>query len=215
MISTQSFFASEGCNRKLLGRALLALLSGLALSACDRPTAVARPVTTTVSAGDTATPAPDAMTSQLRTMWLTLKPGDVASPPAGKHVYGAAFEMNLGEATATVVTLVDGSTSLYFSTGGGSIGLGGHANVRAASERFLAAAEQSLGQFAGASDHAYPPAGQAHFYALTDRGLLRTGSSAMDAIEGDESHALRRLYEAGQDLLTEVRLANEKTQDTP
>jgi hypothetical protein len=193
------------------------LLCALALSACDRPTAAAaQPTASPAPAGSAAASAPDAMTSELRTMWLTLKPGEMGvTAPAGKHVYGVAFEMNLGEETATLVTLADGSTSMYLSSGGGSIGLGEHAGVRAASERFIAVAEQSLPRFGVASDQAYPPSGQAHFYALTDRGLLRTSAASMDAIEGDAAHDLRALYEAGQDLLTEVRLANEKAQDTP
>ena len=48
----------------------------------------------------------------------------------------AAMELGLAEGTATVMTVADGSVSLYLSSGGGVIGAGEHAAVDDAARRF-------------------------------------------------------------------------------
>jgi hypothetical protein len=63
---------------------------------------------------------------------------------AGRTVWGALMEMGYPNGAATLVSLADGTTSLYTSTGGGTIGGGFHAQVAAATQSFLAAVEDHL-----------------------------------------------------------------------
>jgi len=48
---------------------------------------------------------------------------------------------------ATVVALTDDTTSMYMSTGGGTIGAGGHQNVASTTQALLTAAQGQLGAF--------------------------------------------------------------------
>src|SRR5687767_13665146 len=56
---------------------------------------------------------------------------------SGTPVIALLMETGYPEAVATLVGVIDGSTSLYLSNGGGMIGAGGHAEVVAATERWL------------------------------------------------------------------------------
>lgn len=56
-------------------------------------------------------------------------------------VWGILMETGYPQGIATLVSLADGTTSLYFSNGDGMIGGGQHANIAQASKAFVAAAE--------------------------------------------------------------------------
>lgn len=59
---------------------------------------------------------------------------------------------------ATLVALTDNTTSLYTSTGGGTIGAGGHATVASATHALLASAEDvPEDSFWGRADHPLLP----------------------------------------------------------
>ena len=51
--------------------------------------------------------------------------------------HGGLMETGYPRAVATLVVVADGSTSLYLSNGGGTIGAGQHARVRSASAEFM------------------------------------------------------------------------------
>jgi len=61
-------------------------------------------------------------------------------PPGDDHpdVSGVVVDIPSGAAFATVVALTDNTTSMYTSTGGGTIGAGEHADVAAATHQLLA-----------------------------------------------------------------------------
>jgi hypothetical protein len=69
----------------------------------------------------------------LRTRILDLDPASagLAQGPQHQVVWGALMETGYLRGTATLVTLADGTTSLYLSTGGGIIGGGFRADVPA------------------------------------------------------------------------------------
>ncbi len=52
------------------------------------------------------------------------------------------METGYREAVATLVGVVDGTSSLYFSNGGGFIGAGSHAAVAEANRTFVARSQQ-------------------------------------------------------------------------
>ena len=63
------------------------------------------------------------------------------------------------EAVMTLVALADGTTSLYFSNGGGMIGGGEHPRVAAATRRLVDVAARFLTVLSPATDFPLPPAG--------------------------------------------------------
>ena len=111
----------------------------------------------------------------LRQQILTLAPATVglAPSPLHPHVYGGLMEMGIGDAVATLVVVADGTTSFYFSTGGGIIGAGVHETVKGPSKAFLAALERHMGELSPDPSEQTPSAGMIYLRALTfDRGRL-------------------------------------------
>jgi hypothetical protein len=104
------------------------------------------------------------------------------------------------------VTVADGSVSLYLSTGGGVIGAGEHAAVGEVARRFrrLAAESRDLFQLTDA----FRCPGRARAFPRPhrpDHGPQRRAEAALRS----GRHAAGSLYAAGQDVLTEIRLASE------
>ena len=74
---------------------------------------------------------------------------------------------------ATIVALADGTTSLYLSTGGGSLGAGAHPSAAAASVGAIRLAEGVLDDFPAVSEVPLPVAGRTGLTLLTFSGLRR------------------------------------------
>ena len=143
----------------------------------------------------------------LRSMALEYDPSSVQvaddEPWSGALV--AMMETGLPDGTATLVAIVDGSVSMYFSTGAAVIGAGEHAAVRGAAERFRAVASESRHLLQRSEDFPLPDAGQVRFQVRTADGTY--SGAVTEALLKSGRHALASLYNSGQDLTTEVRLA--------
>ena len=144
----------------------------------------------------------------LRSMALTVDPATLHLP-TGEPWSGALvamMEIGLPTGTATFVAIADGTVSMYTSTGGGVIGAGEHAAVRAAADRFRAAAAESRGQLEPTREFPEPTVGEVRFQLQTDGGGY-TGVAPEAALRTGR-HPLSELYATGQDLVTEIRLAS-------
>jgi hypothetical protein len=115
------------------------------------------------------------------------------------------METGYQEAAATLVAVADGTTSLYFSNGGGMIGAGEHAPVREANRRFLETARSFLAQLSEVSDLSPPSDGVTQFVAVTTEGLRSVVAREEELGEG--RHSLSQLFYSGQDVITQMRLA--------
>jgi hypothetical protein len=142
--------------------------------------------------------------SQLRQRVLELTP-DQLGDAAGAPPLALLMETGYPEAVATLVAVADGTTSLYFSNGGGMIGAGEHAPVREASRRFLETARSFLAQLSEVSDVSPPADGVTQFVAVTTEGLR--GVVAPEEELGEGRHSLSPLFYSGQDVITQMRLA--------
>jgi hypothetical protein len=129
--------------------------------------------------------------------------------PAGEPWSGALVAMmDIGVAggTATFVAIADGSVSMYTSSGGGVIGAGEHAAVRAAADRFRAVAAGVRAELQRTTEFPLPDQGDVRFQLRTEDGGY-TGVAPEAALRSGR-HPLSELYAAGQDLITEIRLAS-------
>jgi hypothetical protein len=112
------------------------------------------------------------------------------------------------EGTATVVGLADGTTSLYHSGGGGMIGGGEHAQVAAATRRWVETAAGLLDSLEPADDCPLSTgAGRVQLVVLTPGGPHR--AEAADEELGSGGHPLSPLFLAGHDVITQLRLVDE------
>jgi hypothetical protein len=88
-------------------------------------------------------------------------------------VWGLVMDWTLDDAVATVVSLADGTTSLYLSSGGGSIGAGEHPAAAAASISALRVAERMVDDVPEATESPLPDRGRTSLTLLTFPGLRR------------------------------------------
>jgi hypothetical protein len=144
----------------------------------------------------------------LRAQLLALDPAaaGIAPTAALPRVWGLVYEMGLETGTATVVSLADGTTSLYLSNGGGVVGAGEHAPVAAATRALLVLVEEHLDAFAPDDGDSLPGAGTVAMRALTYGG--RRIASAAEEELGEHRHPLSPVFYAGQDVITAIRLSS-------
>ncbi len=114
------------------------------------------------------------------------------------------MEIGYLEGTATVLSLSDGSASLYFSGGGGVIGGIGHESVRQAATTFVRTAGEYQAGMNATKIFPLPRAGRTVFYLLTDSGVFTADAAENDL--GEERHTLSPLFYAGQDVITQLRI---------
>jgi hypothetical protein len=152
---------------------------------------------------------PEQIFTNLRTQILDLEPSSVGitAGTGFPRVWGALMETGYPNAVASVVSLVDGTTSLYTSSGFGIIGGGAHPDVVVATAAFLAAVEQSVEAFGDDHAAALPTPGETIIRALTHHGRRAVRGSEEDFV--NRRHPQSSVFYAGQDVLTELRLIHE------
>jgi hypothetical protein len=152
------------------------------------------------------TPAPE-MYQLLRSIPLQLDPATIKTPDDEPWRGAAVAMMEIGTATgvASFAAIADGTVSMYTSPGGGVIGAGAHAAVRDAAQRFRIAVAESRGLLEPTEHFPLPEAGQVRFQVrMADRAYTAV---ATEAALRTQRHPLSELYGAGQDVITEIRLA--------
>jgi hypothetical protein len=140
----------------------------------------------------------------LRGQVLNLKAEQLGPEYAGVPLLALVMEWAQEPASVTLVAVADGTTSLYFSTGGGIIGAGQHEAVAAASREWLEAGTAHLDAFHPAVEPQLPGPGETQFVAVTPAGL-RSASAIGGGLE-EGRHALSPLWAAAQDVITQMRL---------
>jgi hypothetical protein len=157
-----------------------------------------------------AIPEPEQTYLQLRRRILDLNPADIGlSPsPAAPHVWGVLIETGYEVGTATLMSLVDGTTSLYYSTGGGMLGSGEFAPLAEASKALVAQAEAQLPLMKPSTKIELPKVGQVKFNLLTYSGIL--SAQAPEKSLASSQHPLSPLFTQAQITLRRLRALTEK-----
>ncbi len=154
---------------------------------------------------DAAAPEPSPTYLQLRDRLLHLTPAELGLTPTqtAPHVWGVLVEMGYEVGSATLVCLVDGTTSLHYSTGGGLLGRGDYAPVADASKSVVMLAEKHLQHTAPADNFPLPEVGQVRFILLTYAGFL-TAEATEESLSSGQ-HPLSPLYKRAQETSGQVR----------
>jgi hypothetical protein len=163
---------------------------------------------TTPAPATQATPPANAQSSPkenpmkaLRDKLLTSSAKDVLRGEDAKaKVWGVLMEVAFPDGVATLVSLRDGTASLYTSTGGGI--LGGLSAVNEA-KRFVAEAEKHLASMKPTKSFPYPEAGRMKFYVLTRSGVYTAEGAEPEVTH--QGHTLFPLFLMGNDVLTALR----------
>ena len=155
-------------------------------------------------------PKPAEVYSGLRDRILNLKPTEVGVIPSNEipNVWGILMETRRPQAVVTLISLADGTTSLYFSNGGGMIGGGEHITVAQASKSFVAAAEKYYRQMTLAETFPSPAIDRVKFYALTFSGIFTIDIDENEL--GNKKHELSPLFYSGQNVIMQFRMVQEQ-----
>jgi hypothetical protein len=145
---------------------------------------------------------------RLRDQVLALRtnPAGVTDSP----ILGLLMETGYDDAVATLVTVVDGTVSFYFSNGGGMIGLGEHEEVRQAAASYLATARQFLPMAQPAAAYPLPTEGNVTFYFITPGGV-RSYTADEDDL-GNHRLPLSPLFHKAHEVIGRARQADEARQ---
>ena len=154
-----------------------------------------------------APPSPADVYAGLRSIALRVDPETLTltSGESWSGAFVAMMEIGLAKGVASFVAMADGTVSMYTSVGGGVIGLGAHASVRASAARFRTVAGETRGLLERRTDFPLPEQGQVRFQVRTADGDY-SGAAPENVLRAGR-HSFSRLYEAGQDLVTEIRLS--------
>ncbi|QNN22435.1 hypothetical protein HED60_09165 [Planctomycetales bacterium ZRK34] len=138
----------------------------------------------------------------LRGQALQLSPDQLGLTIAPNEPVAILMEFSVSGNIVTLVCVTDGTTSLYFSNGGGIIGAGEHAAVRAISQKMISAAQEHLADMKQTNDFPLPLAGSVRFYCVTAEGVVTT-EVAEEALAGQ--HPLSALFRQGHEVIAAIR----------
>ena len=145
----------------------------------------------------------------LRQQLLVLDPKTIGlGLSSTNRVWAVLMETGYPEAVVTLATILDGTVSLYFSNGGGIIGVGQHEEPRRTCLALLAVAPEFLKHAQPTKDFRLPKIGHTRFIFLTYEGAF-----AVEAVEddlGNQRSPLSPLFYKAQDVITAARMAEEK-----
>lgn len=144
----------------------------------------------------------------LRSQVFNTRPSDVGITPdrTVSQVWAALMEWRLPDATATLLCLADGTTSLYLSHGGGVIGAGNHPAVAEAARDFLVTAAAARTRMQPASEFPLPSAGHVSFHVLTLTTAYTAERPEKALLGGGDD--LSPLFNAGSRVLMEIDRLN-------
>lgn len=121
--------------------------------------------------------------------------------PAG--LVALLMETGYPETVATLVAVSDGTTSLYFSNGGGIIGAGEHDSVRSAASALLRLAAQHSSVMVETNEFPLPAVGRVRFYLITSGRVLAAEADEHDL--GYNRAAMSPVFHQAHEVIAAVR----------
>ncbi len=101
---------------------------------------------------------------------------------ADKALYAAVVDMDMGQMIMTLTCVADGSTSIYYSAGGGMLGLGQDQQIALTTQAFLYGAEQMMDSLDAVDDYPLPTEGK-HILYLIGNNVVRRCEFDMTAMD--------------------------------
>ncbi len=140
---------------------------------------------------------------ELRTQILELKATHF-DVPTNKAVLAVVMETGYAKAVATLLAVIDGTTSLYFSNGGGIIGAGENPGPSAAARELVAKSAYFLSACTPTKKFPLPRETYTRFYIITPKGVLTSEVKADDL--GNDRHLMSPLFHTAHKLIAQIQL---------
>jgi hypothetical protein len=144
----------------------------------------------------------------LRNMFLTASAEHVGIQRSEEYprVWGVVVDWPIGEHIATIVSLADGSASVYTTGTFGIIGGIGHETVRAAAKKVIKEAERHFDDSTPTQDFSYPTHDRVRFFFTTFSGVRVIDTDWVSLSEQRSKYF--ELFDAAQDVLTQLRMVS-------
>ena len=135
---------------------------------------------------ETDTPQLDEQYTKFRNLIINLDPDKFKSTEQHKApgVWGIMVDISLPEMIFTVVTIIDGTTSVYASSGAASLGFGDHPKIAKMSQDLLTMANKYTGDFKLVSDCPLPSKNMIRFYTFKQNEKYM-GESKLSVLESN------------------------------
>ena len=143
--------------------------------------------------------------SDLRKQVLSLTADQLGT---NSSVLAVLMETGYPEGVATLVSVADGASSLYYSNGGGLIGSGEYKQVRDSSIALVNMAGKNQSKFTLTKTYPLPKNGYTRFYVVTKSGVY-TAEVLVDDL-GNERHTLSPVFFQGHELISYIRAADKR-----
>jgi hypothetical protein len=144
----------------------------------------------------------------LRNMVLTTKPELIGLHPRENEVWGVVMETGYPSAVVSLVALADGTVSMYFSNGGGIIGLGPHPTPHRIGQELITLSQKFSSFAAATKAFPLPRISYTRFYLLTGAGVIFVEVKEDDL--GNGRDVLSPLFYKAQELISSIRVVEEQ-----
>jgi hypothetical protein len=164
---------------------------------------------TSMSAGEEAKKDPKDAGRALRNMFLTTsaEKAGIQTSKDYPRVWGVAVDWPIGEHIATIVSLADGSASVYTTGTFGIIGGIGHDTVRTAAKKVVKEADHYFDDSTPTQDFSYPSLDHVRFFFTTFSGVRVIDTDWASLSERRNKYS--SLFDAAQDVMTQLRTLTE------
>ncbi len=147
--------------------------------------------------------------SDMREMAFNVKPADLnLKQEKPDQIYAVFMETGYEEAVLSLRCFAEGTISIYFSKGGGMIGIGEDQAARKTGLYFIKDAENYLKLSKLTTDYKLPEPGKTIFYILTFKGVYTYECPEKDL--GNNKSEFSPLFFRAQDVITQARIIDEK-----
>jgi len=157
-------------------------------------------------------PLPNVLYMEMRDQMFRLDPEKVGIRRSDQqqNVWGVMTEFTVDGGYVTMVSLANGRTYMYFSTGSGILGAGDYSMVSIASAELVKTAERFISQMSPTREHPFPSQGCTRFYLLTYSGLY-TREVQESLLDGEHTNPMYGLYAFTQNVITQIRLISSRS----
>jgi hypothetical protein len=156
--------------------------------------------------------AEDDVYRDLRRRALHVTTADLGLEPDPRApIHAVIMETGDQGTVSTFACFLDGTVSLYFSTGGGVVGGGQHERVRSACFEMLSItneyAQEFIGECQRVSTFALPGEGEVFFYLVTNDGVYQ--AQCMEDVLAEQRDPFSALFNNCHSVMSEVRQIEE------
>jgi hypothetical protein len=136
---------------------------------------------------------------------LAVRPGDlgIAQSPDTPHVWGMLIDIGYPKSLLSMVTLANGTTSLFSGIGSGVLGAETRPGIAQAAKALVAESEKYLQKMHSTTTFPVPGAGRVKFYLLTFSGVFTLEAAEQDLSGGQQ--ALSPLYAQAVALIRQLQ----------